>query len=83
MQTAEGLEAAMAECCNIAIDRHCAETIIIGGGPMDLVVKVRQNKFNSCLILDPVLCAVKSVLAKIVQAGARCVQSDESLKLNL
>jgi allantoin racemase len=81
MQTAEGLEAALAECCRIAIDRHCAETIVIGGGPLGIAATALQKQFKSCLILDPVLCAVRSVVAKIVQA--RAVPSEEPPRSNL
>ncbi len=83
MQTAEGLEVALAECCSIAIERHGAETIIIGGGPLGIVATALQKKFNSCLILDPVQCAVKSLLAKIVRARTRSLQSGESFRSNL
>jgi allantoin racemase len=83
MKTAEGLEVALAQCCSIAIERHGAETIIIGGGPLGVVATALKRKFNSCLILDPVLCAVKSVVAKILHARTRFVQSDESIRSNL
>jgi allantoin racemase len=76
MLTSEGLEAALAECCSIAIDRHGAETIVIGGGPLGSAATALQKQFDSCLILDPVLCALRSVMAKIVQARALSEKSN-------
>jgi allantoin racemase len=70
MQSPERLEASLAECCKDAIEKHHAEVIIIGGGPLASASNALQQRFPQCVILDPIRCAMKALAQKLdVQAA--------------